>query len=92
MVDLKKLLATWGFNKPEIEFDEEATYMDIGSVCILNLAIDGAVVRCDWQGAWKDWVDLQSSSELKEIHSKATTSLQAMGKGQGKSKYAPPRA
>ena len=91
MLDLKKLLVTWGFNKPEIQFDEEATHMDIGSVRILDLTIDGAIPKCDWKGAWKDWVDLHSSPELKELLHKATAAMKAAGKGQGKSKYAPAR-
>ena len=92
---LKRCLADWGFPKQELSFDEAATTMTIGPTSVLNISIEGSTMNYTWHGAWADWQEFHSSSELRELIGKASASLQklgANGKGQGKSKYAPSRA
>ena len=48
---LEKALVDWNSPKPEIHFDDEANFLDIGPVRILNLTVNGPWLQCDWQGA-----------------------------------------
>ena len=79
----KKMFLDWDYNKKVTFVDTDTLSLSIDRQLVLKVSVTQRKLNAEWQGSWASWQELQDSSELAALVTKASTSL---GDSAGKTK------
>ena len=90
LLGLRWQLTEWGWSKKEVKVKDEEMLMKVGGVPVVQASVvDFKVVLIWFDDTWKQWRELQDSSELTQLIATANDKLaksaasQTKGKGKG---------
>ena len=91
LLGLRRQLINWGFSRRAIRVSDDNLTMTIDRKPILTATTCSDQVRLEWlDQTWKEWKELQDSSELKQLIDRANEALKNAAfkrtKGEGKGK------
>ncbi|CAE7030851.1 unnamed protein product [Symbiodinium sp. CCMP2592] len=87
LLGLRWQLGEWGFDKREVQVDDEYTQMTIDNKAVLKLSAGDDDLKYLWAEQWARWDEFQQSSELADLSTKASNvMLKQQAKGAGKTK------
>ena len=79
----KRMFTDWDFNKKIVKVDKDNLSLSIDDELVVKASTASGKLKLDWQGVWKAWDELQTSSELSALIEKAN---QVLAKSGGKKK------
>ena len=91
LLQFKRVLARWGFQKRSIRIDEDTSVMKVADKEVIKVSTKEGKLDVEWLcDVWKDWDDLHKSTEFNDIVTKCREDLalasQKQSKGFGKGK------
>ena len=87
---MKKMLVTWNFNSSCIKYDIHSGILTVAGREIVKVHVQNFALKFTWcDGEWQAWEELQGSTELADITSRAEARLgkakaRASHKGKGR--------
>ena len=91
LIDFKKLLVKWEFNKKAIDFDEDTLTMSVEKKPALEVKVQEGELKLTWvDGVWGSWKELVEAEEVQTLLMTASDALKiakelrAKGSGKGK--------
>ena len=78
----KKLLASWGYKKSLVKVDTDALQLKINSQLVISAITENDQLKVSYHGDFTNWAELQTNSEIKELKTKATSTLTRPGDGE----------
>ena len=87
LVGMRWQLGEWGFEKRNIQIDDDYTEMKVANEVVLKVFVENGALQCRWNDTWASWTELQSAPEVQSLGgARAAKTLSHLGKGNGKSK------
>ena len=88
---MKKMLVSWNFNAACVRYDIRAGILTVAGREIVKVHVQDFTLKFQWcDGEWQKWEEMQRSTEMAEITSKAQARLEKAkartshkGKGKG---------
>jgi hypothetical protein len=83
---LKHILGEWGYKRPNLRVDLEASTLKVGTELVVTVDVDDRSLKLTWGTDWKNWKELHEDTEVVQLIQKCSSLLLPQESGKGKAK------